>query len=83
MRFEELPHKFKVDVIEILLNQDYGAESLVTYLENKEDFDIEYDDYDDEDEEFDSSGERRSDYVPVHHNQKRPYLHQGRGLHRG
>ena len=35
MRFEELPHEFKVNVIEILLNQDYGAESLVTYLENK------------------------------------------------
>ena len=46
MRFEELPHEFKVNIIEILLNQDYGAESLVTYLENKEDFDIEYDDYD-------------------------------------
>ena len=46
MRFEELPHDFKVDVIEILLRQDYGAESLVTYLENKDDFVIEYDDYD-------------------------------------
>ena len=45
MKFHELPKQFQVDVLCILMKQDYSLNGIVDYINDNDNFDITYDEY--------------------------------------